>query len=226
LRALLQTDSVDLDGQADDVLAKLAHAVADTEVKLINARAQLVEDERAVQSLRSEHLLPPRAEVVRVLEALADAGITAHSGWQYLAKHIPVDEHARYLAELPEVLDGVVVYTDPAAAVSRLTEPVEDFVVVASATTFRDRRAPRVVLGPAAAQHDRDAAEEELKHRRDREAEGSDRVAALSRQREEDSALRATVTAFVSELPDDGVDGLRQTAGGGRPPGAGDRPYP
>jgi hypothetical protein len=212
LRGLLQSDSIDLSRQAGEALAALAHAVADTDVKLIEVRARLTGDALAVRALTAERLLPPRPEVTRVIEALGEAGITAHSGWHYLAKNVPLDEHARYIAELPEVVDGVVVYGEPAAAVARLTEPVDDFVVVASATTFRDRRAPRVVLGPAAAQHDQHAADVELERRRDRETQGAERVKVLTRQREDDSALHATLRAFTEELPEDGLDGLRARA--------------
>lgn len=212
LRLLLQTDSVDLAHHADDTLTALANAITDTEVTLIGARAQVVEDARAVRSLESDHLLPPRAEVARVLAALGEAGVTAHSGWQYLAKNVPTDEHARCIAELPEVLDGIVVYGDPADAVARLTEVIgrtEDFVVVAPAAVFRDRRAPRVVLGPPEAQHDPNAADEALRHRRTRETQGNERIHALTRQREEDGVLHAKVTALLDELPEDGIDGLR-----------------
>jgi hypothetical protein len=212
LRGLLQSEHVDLASQAGDALSRLAHAVADTEVALIEARARLTEDERAVRALTAERLLPPRPEVARVLAALGEAGVTAHSGWHYLAKNVPTDEHARHIAELPEVVDGVVVYGDPAAAVSHLTEPVDDFVVVASATTFRDRRAPKVVLGPAAAQHDQQAADAELRHRRERESQGGERVASLVQQREADNGLHAGLRAFVDDLPEDGLAGLRARA--------------
>ena len=212
LRQLLQSDAVDLSYQATDALTALAHAVADTDTALIEARARLSEDARAVHALTADHLLPPRPEVARVLAAFAEVGVTAHAGWHYLARNVPAEEHARHIAELPEVVDGVVVYGDPAEKVSRLTEPVDDFVVVASATTFGDRRAPRVVLGPAAAQHDHSAADTELERRQARQAQGTDRVASLTRLREQDGALHSDVLAFTGELPDDGLDGLQRRA--------------
>jgi hypothetical protein len=214
LRTLLQADAVDLTRQAEDALTELARAVADTEVRLIAVRTRVVEDERAVRSLRSQHLLPPRVEVIRVLEVLGEAGITAHSGWHYLAKNVPPADHPQVIAELPEVVDGVVVYGDPADAVAKLTEPVADFVVVASATTFRDRRAPRVVLGPAAAQHDQHAAEAELQRRRQRETEGNELVDTLNRQRLADAGLQAEIQAFLNELPEDGIESLRAKVAG------------
>jgi hypothetical protein len=209
LRALLQADTVDLTHGSADALDALGRAVSTADVELIRIRALVAEDELAVRALADEKLLPPRAQVTEVLKKLTDEGITAHSGWRYLAQHVPESDHARCISELPEVVDGVIVYGDPAAAATRLTEPVDDLVVLASATTFRDRRPPHVVVGPAAARYDYDAAAAELGRRRKRLADNTESLDEISRQQTEDATLRLAIDAFVYDLPDDGIDGLR-----------------
>ncbi|KOV78367.1 hypothetical protein [Nocardia sp. NRRL S-836] len=210
LRELLQIDLVDLAHGVDDVLDALAGAVAAAELQAITVREELARDERAILGLEQTDLLPPRPEVEKVLHELNRLGVTAHSGWHYLAKHVPADEHAAVIAQLPDVVDGVVVYGDPSGAAAEVTTAVEDVVVLAPATAFVNREAPRVVLGPARAQHDPDAASAELERRRGRHTADGELLARLSEQRGHDATRIARIEAFVGELPADGIDGLRE----------------
>jgi hypothetical protein len=210
LRDLLQTDSVDLLISADDATTRLDQAVAAADLRIIEDRAASAEDGRAVHALATQGLLPPRPAVSHVLDELARAGITAHSGWRYLAEHIDVDEHAERIAELPEVVDGVVVYGDPAEAAARIDEDVDDLVVLTAATAFRHRHDSCVVLGPAAAQHDPAVAATELERRRELLATRSAKLASLESRRNTDAEIAAQIRALVSDLPTDGIAGLRR----------------
>lgn len=205
LRDLLQIDTVDLTTQGGDAVEALTRAVTAVDVEAVDVRARAAADERAVTALAADGLLPPRPEVARVLDLLRAAGTTAHPGWRYLAEHIPVVEHARYIAEQPEVVDGVIVYGDPHAAAARLDDEIDEVVVIAQASTLSERREPRVVVGPAAARHDHDAATAELTRRQSRYAELGARAAELAHSREADAAARAEIQAFVAELPDGGI---------------------
>ncbi|AXB42683.1 hypothetical protein [Amycolatopsis albispora] len=209
LRQLLQADSVDLTESAADAVALLTGSVAGIEAEILGVRTGLVQDENAVEGLRADGFLPPRPAVEAVLSELRAAGVTAFSGWSYLANHVPAEEQRRKITELPEVVEGVVIYGDPAEAAERIETTLDDAVVVASARVFQEERTPRVVLGPVAARYDAAAAADEHRRRADRLTAGQDRLERLNRQRDGEAAKIAEIRALVQAFPDDGVTGLR-----------------
>ncbi|KAA9163982.1 hypothetical protein FPZ12_008100 [Amycolatopsis acidicola] len=209
LRQLFQADSVDLTESAAEAITLLSGSVATVETDVLGTRLALVQDENAVDGLKADQLLPPRPAVVNVLTALHDAGITGFSGWSYLAAHIPIGERQAKIAEMPEVLEGVVVYGDPAEAAARIEAEVDDAVVMASANAFPSARAPRVVLGPAAARYDADAASAELIRRTRRLEAGRARLADLTTERDNAAGKVAAIRALVADFPEDGIFGLR-----------------
>jgi hypothetical protein len=210
LRTLLQTDVVDLDHGADDAVTILDEAIAAAEGELIELKEAIAAGERAIHALRSEGLLPPRLQVQKVLDELEAAGITAVSGWRYLAENIDAAEHARHIAELPAAVDGVIVYTDNLNHVaSFVRSPVDEAVVFSPAGVFDGHPTPQFVLGPTPAQHDKAAAAHELAQRNTRHDTLVEHRDRLDRQRTTDDTLRSAVRAFRADLPDDGMDGLR-----------------
>jgi hypothetical protein len=78
-------------------------------------------------------------------------------------------------------------------------------VVLAHVSALTDGADAAVVVGPAAARYDHDAADAELTRRRTRQTEAGSRVTALTAQRDADARLRAELLAFDAELPDGGV---------------------
>ncbi len=210
LRTLLQTDVVDLDHAADDALTKLDEAIAAAEGELIELKEAIAAGERAIHALRTDGLLPPRLQVQKVLDELEAAGISAVSGWRYLAENIDAADHARHVAELPAAVDGVIVYTDNLSHVASFVRaPVDEAVVLSPAGVFDGHPTPQFVLGPAPAQHDKAAAVHELVQRNTRHDTLVEQRDRLDRQRTADDTLRSAVRAFRADLPDDGMDGLR-----------------
>ncbi|QUQ72527.1 hypothetical protein [Kutzneria sp. CA-103260] len=210
LRALLQTESVDLAVSADEAVVSLRTAVAAADVSMIETRAAVAEDERAVQALEATGLLPPRPGVSAVVDAFGAVGITAHPGWQYLAKHVPADQRRNRIAELPDVVDGVIVYGDAAEAVSRIDVEIDDVVAVSPASVFRDQAQAKAVLGPAAARYDVAAAGAELDRRNERLGRRRNELAELDQRRLADATLADRIGAWLADLPEDGLLGLGQ----------------
>jgi hypothetical protein len=215
LRLLLQSDTPDLLASGPDAVVRIRQAVAAADAELLTLRAEAAADEHAVHALDSDGLLPARRSVDVVVQALSEAGITAHTGWRYLAENERPDDHARIIAALPEVCDGVVVYGDPlraAAAINGLV--VDDVVVIAPATVFAAPGDPCTVVGPAPAHHDRSAGTEELVRRRHELELRVEHVDALVAQRGADSQLAERIDALIADLPEDGITGLRRRARG------------
>ncbi|MGW0249875.1 hypothetical protein ACWDYH_24940 [Nocardia goodfellowii] len=211
LRVLMQTDAVDIGSSSDDAITHLTAAIAGDEKELVGLAEERARGERAIHSLTDFGLLPPRLGVETAIKALAAEGITAVSGWRYLAEHVDRSAHERYLAELPEVLDGLIVYGDSnhVAAAASIIEDADELIVIASATTFADRYAPRTVVGPAAAQHDKAMGEAEKRQRTNRREVLQQQVDMLTARRDADLASRSAIIAWRADLPLDGLRGLR-----------------
>lgn len=205
LRALLQTGHVDLLHESADAMTALEQAIAATEQRTFELKERVAAGDRALHALTSESLLPPRIQVQQILDELDAAGITAVSGWQYLAKNIPADKHHRVIAELPAVADGIVVYSDDLASVAaKIINPVDELVVIASVSVFDGHPETQFVLGPAAAQHDHGAAAQELQARTLAHQQLRASLDALDRQFTDDSQLFNQIRALHAELPEDG----------------------
>jgi hypothetical protein len=212
VRELIQSDTVDVASIVADLGGLLTTAITAADSSIVDLRSDVAGDLRAAQALATDGLLPPRPAAAKVLEALAAEGRSAHSGWRYLQENIPPHEHRRFVAELPEILDGIIVYGDPGEAAESVRESlegeVEDAVVVSSARAFRERRDPRAVLGPSSARYDRAAAATELARRETRVTAAESQIGDWRRQRDIDARLRADVESFVAALPADGMSGL------------------
>lgn len=210
VRALMQTGEVDLGRESDDVIAALEHARASGERETFELNQWIAASERALHSLKTDGLLPPRLQVQQIVDELSAASVTAVPGWRYLAQHIHPEDHPTVIAELPAVVDGVIVYTDDLAAVAaQIRTPVDDVVVLSAASVFEGHPAPQFTLGPAAAMYDTAAAAVELTTRTETYGQMAERRDAVDAQRRADGALLSKITAFAQEVPADGIDGLR-----------------
>ncbi|MGV9821174.1 hypothetical protein [Nocardia xishanensis] len=209
LRTLLQAEAVDLLREAGDAIKALEQAKSNGEQRMFELKESIAAGDRALHALNTDALLPPRLQVQRILDELNNAGVTAFSGWQYLAKNVPTDQHRWIIAELPAVADGIVVYDDDLAAVAaKVTGLVEDIVVIAPAKVFEGHPEAQFVLGPANAQHDHAAAEEELRTRAAAHQQTCKHLGEIERQWRDDDELLSKVRALVAELPGDGWETL------------------
>lgn len=211
VRALMQAEDIDLGRECTDVINALEHAKAAADREMSEHNQAIAAGERALHSLKATGLLPPRLQVQRIVDELAAANISAAPGWSYLAQHIDPTDHAQVIAELPAVVDGVIVYTDDLSGVAeRIRQPVEDVVVLASSTVFdADRPSPQFIVGPAPAQHDPAAATFELDTRKHAQSDLATRRDATDTQRRTDDELLSATRTFQRDLPGDGLNGLR-----------------
>ncbi|MGH3640824.1 MAG: hypothetical protein ACRDUX_17540 [Mycobacterium sp.] len=213
VRALMQTAEVDLGRESADVSAALEHARASGERETFELNQGIAASQRALHSLKTDGLLPPRLQVQQIVDELSAANVTAVPGWRYLAQHIPPEEHATAIAELPAAVDGVIVYTDDLAAVAaQIRTPVDDVVVLSAASVFEGHPTPQFTLGPAVAMHDTAAAAVELTTRTEAYGQMVERRDTVDVQRRADDALLSKITAFAQDVPTDGIDGLRARA--------------
>ncbi|WP_142271609.1 hypothetical protein [Mycobacterium sp. AT1] len=210
VRALMQTGDVDLESESADLIAALEHARADAEREMFELNQGIAASERALHSLKTDGLLPPRLRVQQIVDELAAASVTAVPGWRYLAQHIDPDQHAKVIAELPAVVDGVIVHTDDLAEVAhQIRTPVDDVVVLSPASVFEGHPAPQFILGPAAAMYDIGAAAMELSTRTETFGQTVERRDAVDALRRSDDALLSKISGFAQDVPADGMDGLR-----------------
>jgi hypothetical protein len=210
IRTLMQSDNIDLGHEFSDAITVLEQAKAAGERELMALNEAIAAGDRALHALKTDGLLPARLQVQKIVDELAAANVTAAPGWRYLAEHIDPAQHAQVIAELPAVVDGVIVYTDDLAAVAaQIHTPVDEVVVIAPSNVFDGHPTPQFILGPAPAQHDPTAAAAELTTRTQAQSEISARRDIVDAQRRTDDSLLSKITAFAQDLPYDGIDALR-----------------
>ncbi len=208
LRELAQADDVDPLAEADDLLHTLANAVAGLDAAALDLRVEGAEDARAIVGLESVGLLPPRPAVATVVEALQAANVGAQPGWRYLAEHHAADATA-VIAAVPEIADGVVVYSDPRAAAEAIAGvTTSEPVVIARAASITEPHREHVVIGPSPARYDRAAAADELAVRRQRAAGQQTRLETIAAARARDETLAARLRQLSEQIPADGMSGL------------------
>lgn len=210
LHMLMQNDAINIGAEITDAIAAVGQARADDDKKILEVQEAVAADERALLALKTEGLLPPRLQVQKVVDQLNAVGVTAVSGWRYLAANKRTEQHAAIISALPAVVDGVIVYTaDPAAAASHIRVPIDEAVVVASAAVFeQDLPEPYLVLGPAPAQHDETAASKELLTRTATHDGLLAERDAITARRGDDDTLLSNLRVFQRSLPEDGLRGL------------------
>lgn len=172
----------------------------------ITASAVAAEDQRAAEVLERDRLLPARADVESLCRKLLDDGVSnAVPGWRYLVDAIPVSSHADAIAAHPALADGIVV---PAAEVERARSLLADespsaAIVIGAGGAFDDttRSSDGLVIPPAAALHERGAAEAELERRRTRLEAADDEAARISAQERTARELAAALTAHIEAWP-------------------------
>ncbi|GAA1594145.1 hypothetical protein [Actinoplanes couchii] len=212
VRAALNTDTVGadlLDDRIDSLTRQLEIDAGLQERHLDGLRAEQRDDQRLLDALGDGGFLPPRADVQAALDVLHAAGISAHSGWQYLADSVAAGERDRVIAEQPQLADGVIVADTTMLATARAVLTAARLLPAAAvAVATGDRMLTPAaeagavfVIGPNPALFDPDAAEqrrEQLRHAMTaRGAEISDGAAALTRHR----AVLAELIAWRRDCP-------------------------
>ncbi|MFC5235092.1 hypothetical protein [Pseudonocardia zijingensis] len=108
LAELLGVEEIRPDTDASALEERLVAALAAGDRRRTELLAAQDRDARALRALGEGGLLPEPAEIEQVLGVLEAAGITAYSGWRYLAT-LPEQQRALVVARLPHLVAGVLL---------------------------------------------------------------------------------------------------------------------
>jgi len=105
---LLGVEEVRPDTDASALEERLLAAIGAGDRRRTELLAAQDRDARALRALGAGGLLPEPAEIEQVLAVLEAAGITAYSGWRYLAT-LPEQQRAAAVERLPHLVAGVLL---------------------------------------------------------------------------------------------------------------------
>src|SRR6185437_11357149 len=108
LSELLGSEEVDLDSDAHVLVDLLEQAISDTVGERDELSIARQRDQRVLDALGDGGFLPAADPVLDALGVLRVAGITAWTGWDYLAR-MPADERDDVVARHPSLVDGIVL---------------------------------------------------------------------------------------------------------------------
>ena len=151
LAALLGVDEIVPDTDASALVERLTGALAAAEQERTGLLVEQTRDQRVLRALGEGGLLPEPAEIEDVLRVLEAAGITAYSGWRYLAM-LPAETRDAVVERLPHLVGGVLLNNAADAATARAALAAARLLpsaVVAVGTTAAmasDEVAPGVAL--------------------------------------------------------------------------------
>ncbi|MGQ0776198.1 MAG: hypothetical protein ACT4NY_17525 [Pseudonocardiales bacterium] len=123
LAELLGTEDVDPETESAALLERLDAAVGAAEAERGALQIEHQRDTRALRALGEGGLLPEPAEVEEALAVLEAKGITAYSGWRYLAS-LPEADRPGVLERLPHLVGGVLL--NDAAEITRARDALHD----------------------------------------------------------------------------------------------------
>lgn len=123
LAELLGTEEIDPQTDSAALLDRLGAALAMAETERGVLQIEQQRDSRALSALGAGGLLPEPAEVEAALAVLEAQGITAYSGWRYLAS-LPAGDRPAVLERLPHLVGGVLL-NDP-VEITRARGALED----------------------------------------------------------------------------------------------------
>ncbi|MEU8924240.1 hypothetical protein AB0D10_25400 [Kitasatospora sp. NPDC048545] len=215
---LLETE---LDATGDDALTWIAaaaeplHEVASRrhaalEGVLTAQRRSLDRDQEYLTALdTSAGLLPARAHVREVCDALLGHGVAAHPGWIWMRDNLPTDLHARAVSDHPDLVDGVIVTDESALEKARqFLEELRPLPAAAVAigtgnrfaNTVPSDQAGRTVVEPTPAMHDELAAAREREIVEARIRETSEEIQQQQTRRKATARLLAALDHWQDEI--------------------------
>ncbi|MFF4717011.1 hypothetical protein ACFY2V_37315 [Streptomyces eurythermus] len=200
----------DLETAADELRSRLTEvhdrALAET-TDLGVADAQ---DERSRIALESTELLPSSPEAARVKDILREGGITAWTGWEYLAAIPDVDRRRALVEKVPQLAGGVLINNpaqlDAARDLLSSQQPHPSVFLAVGTTEAVDQERPPVggidfVVPPHPALYDERAADVERRQVRQRHERRQERLSELSERRSAATALSARLQEWRREFP-------------------------
>ncbi|KPL29922.1 hypothetical protein JI76_33265 [Streptomyces anulatus] len=208
----LETAAEALRSRLVEVRDKAAAEITDLHV----AEAQ---DARSRFALESTELLPASSEATRVKELLVEGGITAWTGWEYLAAIPDVERRRKLVRQVPQLASGVLLNNPaqlPAAEelVNR-QEPHPSVFLAVGTTEAVTRTHPDIsgvgfIVEPHPALYDERSADTERRLVRQRHDQRVARLAELSERRAAAAALVARIQEWRRDFPPGRLAELQQ----------------
>ncbi|MEV5258131.1 hypothetical protein AB0L02_08745 [Streptomyces anulatus] len=207
---LLGHEPGDLETAAEALRGRLTEVHDKAIAEITDLRVADTQDERARIALESTELLPSSPEAVHIKETLAEGGITAWTGWEYLAA-IPDVERRRTLVQQVPQLAGGVLLNNPAQLEAarelidgRETHPI-GYLAVGTTRAVIEEHPPvggvDFVVPPHPALYDERAADVERRLVRQRHERRGLRLAELSERRDSAAALASRLQEWRREYP-------------------------
>ncbi|KQV20873.1 MULTISPECIES: hypothetical protein [unclassified Kitasatospora] len=173
-------------------------------------RRRLDRDQEYLTALdTSAGLLPARAHVREVCDALLGHGVIAHPGWIWMRDNLPTDLHARAISDHPDLVDGVIVTDESELEKARqFLEELRPLPAAAVAIGTGNRfanmapsdRAGRTVVEPTPAMHDELAAAREREIVEVRIRETSEEIQQQETRRKATARLLGTLDNWQEEI--------------------------
>jgi hypothetical protein len=218
LGALLGAEEITLDSDTPSLVDLLADAIEAAEADATGLRLAERADQRVLDALGDDGLLPAGVDVTAALAVLEPAGIVAWSGWRYLARTAPA-ERDRMLAAYPHLVDGVVINNpdrlgeaEQVLAAARLLP--RSVVAVGTTADLADLSVPvpaglGFVVPPNPAMYDEDRAEQERQAILGRQVGRRARLVQLAGEVDTDRRLRQRLEDWQRDHPPGTLDRLR-----------------
>ncbi|MER8046560.1 hypothetical protein [Streptomyces sp. NPDC094032] len=225
--ALLGHRPEHLETSAEPLRSQLVEIQEKAATEITNLRVAEARDERSRMALESTELLPASPEAAQVKEILAAGGITAWTGWEYLAAFPDVERRRALVQRMPQLASGVLL-NDPGqihAARELVREQVPNpSVFLAVSTTEAAEGTESVesadqellpiagvdfVVPPHPALYDERAADAERRLLRQRHERRVERLAELDERRAAAAALTARLQEWRRECPPGRLDQLK-----------------
>ncbi len=177
--ALAQSGFLDLDvirlaDHAEVIGDTLAAVAGSAGTRQLDAGVKAAAAQRAVRSLETNGLLPPRADVAAACERASRLG--ARPGWAYLAE-VPAETARRFAQALPGLADGIIVnvpddFSDVVEVVREHRAELHGPVTVGFPSAFETTTSDDslTVILPGEAFWSRDAGRQEMTSRQDEHA--------------------------------------------------------
>lgn len=208
LHELAETADLDVWAAGPMLVERLDRLVDDADRRLADDAVAEAADRAGLAGLQADGLLPARRDVQQVVDLLDGAGITATSGWRYVAERIPADRRDDVIARIPAVVEGVVVHDarqreQARAAVARLADPLSTVVVVVAPDDVEagvaGESVPTAPVDPAL--YDRGRAEDARVRLRARLQQADRRRAAVVAGRARDATLADRLRRLLETYP-------------------------
>lgn len=207
---LLGQDPGNLDTAAAELQSRLTEVHDKALAEITDLRVAAAQDERSRIALESTELLPASPEAARVKDALREGGVTAWTGWEYLAAIPDVGRRRALVRQVPQLAGGVLLNNpaqlDAARELISSQELHPSVFLAVSTTEAVEQEHPPVggvdlVVPPHPALYDEQAADVERRLVRQRHERREERLAELSERRSSATALSARLQEWRREFP-------------------------